>query len=87
MQSCSQGALVFPLLSFWFKVGRLEVGGEVFFQAVFGVESGLSRVHLDTGLSMQVLFGTAVGGGGRGGFIFLSGNRRAEGALLLFLLS
>ncbi len=41
VQSCSQGALVFFLLSLGFRVGRLEVGGEVFFQAVCGVESGL----------------------------------------------
>ncbi len=46
-----------------------------FFSSVCGVESGLSRV--DTGLSMQVLLGTA-GGGGRKGFIFLSTNRRAQ---------
>jgi len=46
-QSCSQGALVFFLLSFGFKVGRLE--GRFFSQAVFGVESGLSSVHSDTG--------------------------------------
>jgi hypothetical protein len=37
----SHGALVFFLLSFGCRVGRLEVGGEVFFfQAIFGVESG-----------------------------------------------
>jgi hypothetical protein len=46
--------------------GRLE--GRFFFQAIFGVDSGLSSVHLDTGLSMQVLFG------GQGGFVFLSAN-------------
>jgi hypothetical protein len=40
VQSCSQGALVFFLLSFGFRVGRLE--GSFFFQAVFGVGSGLS---------------------------------------------
>jgi hypothetical protein len=33
VQSCSQGALVFFLLSFGFRVGRLEVGGEVFFSS------------------------------------------------------
>ncbi len=43
VQSCSRGALVFFLLSFGFKVGRLE--RKFFFQAIFGVESGLSSVH------------------------------------------
>jgi hypothetical protein len=33
--------------------------GRFFFQAIFGVKSGLSSVHLDGGLSMKVL-----GGGG-----------------------
>jgi len=85
MQSCFQGALNFLKKSFGFKVGRLQVRGEVFFSSVFGVESGLSRV--DTKLSIQVLLGAiARGGGERGGFIFLSSNRRAQGALL-FLLS
>ncbi len=37
MQSCSQGALVFFLLSFGFRVGRSK-GRFFFFQAVFGVE-------------------------------------------------
>jgi len=37
------GALVFFLLSFGFRVGRLEG------RFVFGVESGLSSVHLNTG--------------------------------------
>jgi len=59
--------------------------GRFFFSSVFGVESGLSRV--DIGFSMQVLLGAAWGGGGRGRFIFLSANRRAQGALLLFFLS
>jgi hypothetical protein len=54
--------LVFFLLSFGFKVGRLE--GRFFFQVIFGVESGLSSVHLNighwnSGLSMQVLLGAA----------------------------
>jgi hypothetical protein len=57
----------------------LQVGGEVFFSQVYLV----SRV--DTRLSMQVLLGQP--GCGRGGFIFLSANRRAQGALLLFFLS
>jgi len=39
---------------------RLE--GRFFFQAVFGVESGLSSVYLDSGLSMQVLLGKGVVG-------------------------
>ncbi len=47
--------------------------GGFIFQVVFGVESGLS---------MQVLFGRV---GGR--FTFLSANGKAQGALLLFLLS
>ncbi len=59
--------------------GRLE--GRFFCQAVFGVDSGLSSVHLDTGLSMQVLFE------GGGGFVFLSANGKGQGALFLFLLS
>jgi hypothetical protein len=75
---------IFFLLSFGFRVGRLQVRGKVFFPNVFGVESGLYRV--DIGLSMQVLLGFGRGGG-RGGFIFLSTNKRAQGALLLFLLS
>ncbi len=61
--------------------GRLE--GRFFLQELFGVDSALSsvQVHLDTGLSMQLLFG------GRGGIVFLLTNGKAEGALLLFLLS
>ncbi len=31
MQSCTQGAFVSFLLSFGFRVGRLAVGGDVFF--------------------------------------------------------
>jgi hypothetical protein len=42
VQSCFQGALIFFLLSFGFRVGRLE--GRFFSQVVFGVESGLSSV-------------------------------------------
>jgi hypothetical protein len=57
----------------------LGVGGRFSFQAVFGVDRGLSSVHLDTGLSIQVLFG------GGGGFVFLSANGNAQGALLLSL--
>jgi hypothetical protein len=59
-----------------------------FLQPVFGVESGLSSVDLDTG--HWTFHASFIGGGrgvGRGGFIFLSANRRAQGALLLFLLS
>jgi hypothetical protein len=59
--------------------GRLE--GRFFFQAIFSVHSGLSSVHLNTGLSMQLL------SWGGGGFFFLSGNGKAQGASLLFLLS
>ncbi len=60
--------LGFFLLSFRFRVGRLQVGGEVFFSSVCGVESGLSRV--DTGLSMQVLLGVIRGVGGEDLFSF-----------------
>jgi len=62
LQSCFQGALDFFFLSFGFKVGRLQVGGEIFFSSVCGVEIGLFR--MDTGLSMQVLLRSAWGGGG-----------------------
>jgi hypothetical protein len=58
---------------------NLGVGGRFSFQAVFGVDRGLSSVHPDTGLSIQVLFG------GGGGFVFLSANGNAQGALLLSL--
>jgi hypothetical protein len=47
--------------------------------------SGLSSAHLDSRLSMQVLLGR--GGGLGGGFVFLSANGKAQGALLLLLLS
>ncbi len=49
--------------------GRLEGRS---FLAVFGEDSGLSSVHLDIGLSMQVLFW------GGGGFVFLSANGKAQ---------
>jgi len=52
--------------------------GGFFFQVVFGVESGQWTFHAS--------FIWAPGGGG-GGFIFLSANGKAQGALLLFLLS
>ncbi len=58
--------------------------GRFFFQAVFGVKSGWSNVHFDTGLFiifMQVLFGA----GGRRRICFLSANGKAQGALFLFL--
>ncbi len=61
-------------------VGERLEGGFFFSSCVFGVDSGLSSVHLDTGLSMQVLFE-----GGKG-FVFLLTNGKAQGALLLFLL-
>jgi len=85
VQSCTQGAFVSFLLSFGFRVGRLAVGGDVFFSSciccgVCTLGTGLR------GLSVQVLLGAARGVG-RGGSIFLSANRRAQGALLLFLLS
>jgi hypothetical protein len=62
-------------------VGERLEGGFFFSSCVFGVDSGLSSVHLDTGLSMQVLFE-----GGKG-FVFLLTNGKAQSALLLFLLS
>jgi len=73
----------FFLLSFGFKVGRLE--GRFFFQDVFGVKSGLANVHSDIGHS--TFHASFIGGseGERGGFIFLSANRKGQGALLLFL--
>jgi hypothetical protein len=40
MHSYFLNALDFFILSFEFKVGRLQVGGEFFFSSVFGVESG-----------------------------------------------
>ncbi len=57
MQSCFQGALDFFLLSFGFKVGRLQVGGEIFFSIVFAVESGHQTFH------------ASFIGGGRGGAV------------------
>jgi hypothetical protein len=61
--------------------------GRFFFQVVFGVESGLSNVHLDTRhWTFHASFIAGARGGGAG-FIFLSANRKAQGALLLFLLS
>ncbi len=77
--------MVFFLLSFRFRVGRLE--GRFSFQAVFGVESGMSSVHLDI---RHWTFHASFIGGGKGeggGFIFLLANRKGQGALLLFLLS
>jgi len=56
MQSCFQGALDFFLLSFGFRVERLQVGGEVFFFQLYLVW------RVDTRLSMQVLLGVAWGG-------------------------
>jgi hypothetical protein len=81
MQSCFQSALNFFFLSFGFKVGRLQVGGEVFFfKCIWCGEWTVQSGHWN--------FHTSFIGGSRerGGFIFLSANRRAQGALL-FLLS
>jgi len=61
VQSCSQGALVFFLLSFGFRVGRLE--GRVFFFKLYLVW----RVDCK---SMQVLLGAAGGAGGDDLFSF-----------------
>jgi hypothetical protein len=44
-----------------------------FFQAVFGVESRLFSVYLDSGLFMKVLFRR-----GGEGFVFLSANGRPK---------
>jgi len=49
--------------------------GGFFFQAIFGAESG------------QWTFYTSFIWARGGGFIFLSANKKAQGALLLFLLS
>jgi len=46
VQSCSQGALIFFLLSFEFRVGRLE--GRFFFSSCIWCEDGLSNVHSNT---------------------------------------
>jgi len=61
--------------------------GGFFFLVVFGVENGLSSVHLDTRHSTFHASFIGGGGGEGGGFIFLSTNRKGPGALLLFLLS
>jgi hypothetical protein len=66
--------LVFFLLSFGFRVGRLE--GRFFFQVVFDVESGLSNVHSDTG--HWTFHASFIGGGEGERFIFLSANGRAK---------
>jgi hypothetical protein len=58
--------------------GWWAVGGEVFFFKLYLVWRMVWR--MGSGLSMQVLFGR-----GGGGFIFLSANAKAQGALLLFL--
>jgi len=76
MLSCALDSF---FLSFGFRVGMLQVGKEVFFSSVFGVESGHWTFHAS--------FIGGGQGGGKGGFIFLSANRRAQSALLLFLLS
>jgi hypothetical protein len=72
-----KGALVFFLLSFGCRVGRLEVGGEVFFFKLYLVW----RVE---DIGHWTFYANFIGGGR---FIFLSANRKAQGALLLFLLS
>jgi len=85
MQSCSQGALDFFLLSFGFRVERLE--GRFFFSSCIGVESGLSSVHSNIGHWTFHASFIGVNEGEGGGFIFLLANRKGQGALLLFLLS
>jgi len=77
--------LDFFFLSFGFRVGRLQVGGEVFyFKCIWcgewTIQSGQWIFH-------PSFIGGGQGGVGRRGFIFLSANKRAQGALLLFLLS
>jgi len=54
----SKGIIIFNYKIFG---GRLEV--RFFFQAVFGVESGVSSVYLDSGLFMQDLQGGGAGSG------------------------
>ncbi len=83
VQSCSQGALVFFLLSFGFRVGRLE--GRFFFSSCIWCGKWIVQCPL----GHWTFHASFIGGGGGegGGFIFLSANRKAQGALLLFLLS
>ncbi len=80
MQSCFQGALDFFLLSFGFTVGRLE--GRLFFRMYVVWRVDCPEWTLD--FPCKFYWG---GGGMKGRFIFLSANRRAQSALLLFLLS
>jgi hypothetical protein len=75
MQSCFQGALDFFLLSFGFKVGKFQVGAEVFFFKCmwcgeWTIQSGHWTFHASFIRDGQ--------GGGRKGFIFLSANKRAQ---------
>jgi hypothetical protein len=81
-----QGALVFFLLSFGCRVRRLEVGGEVFFSSC--IWCGEWIVQCPFGhrtLDFPCKFYCGHPRGAR--FIFLSTNRKAQGALFLFLLT
>jgi hypothetical protein len=83
VQSCSEGALVFFLLSFGFRVGRLE--GRFFFSSC--IWCGEWTIHCPLGhWTFHAKFIGGNGGEG-GGFYFFSTNRKGQGALLLFLLS
>jgi len=58
------------------ELGGCRLEGRFFFSSVFGVESGHWTFHASFIGGSQ--------GYGRGEFIFLSANRRAQGALLFF---
>jgi hypothetical protein len=69
----SQGALVFFLLNFGCRVGRLEVRGEGFYFKLYlawRVDCPVSTRTLNTGLSMQVLLQVPEGGEGQDLFSF-----------------
>ncbi len=81
VQLCSQGALVFFLLSFGFRVGRF------FFSSCIWCGKWIVQCpfeHLTLDFPCKFYWGD---GGEGGGFIFLSANRKGQSALLLFLLS
>ncbi len=83
-QSCSQDALVFFLLSLGGGGGGGEMlGGSVFFFKLHLVW----RVDCPCPLGQWTFHASFSGRGWGGGFIFLSANGKAQGALLLFLLS
>jgi len=73
-----------PSVLIW-VLGAGGRGERFFFSSCIWCGEWTVQCPLDIGRSMQVLFGGA--GGGRGVFIFLSANRRAQSAFLLLLLS